>query len=138
MDSAPVAAVRVLIVDDHPVFRAALRPLIDDEADLSVCGEAGTASEALDAVAATHPDLVLIDVSLPDMNGIDLARALRARHPDLLFAMLSGHNERQYVTDALAVGARGYILKGHAGEVLDGIRRVVAGSRFLSAELVRE
>jgi DNA-binding NarL/FixJ family response regulator len=110
---------------------------LDQQPDLVVCGEAATAAAALDQVVEAQPDLVLIDISLPDMNGIALARILRERHPALPLAMLTGHRGRRYVEQALAAGVRGYILKGQAHLLPLAIRQLVQGEPYLSAEIQR-
>jgi DNA-binding NarL/FixJ family response regulator len=117
---------RVLIVDDHPILRESLRYYLDRQPDLAVCGEAATAAAALAAVAEQEPDLVLVDVSLPDMDGVSLVRELREHHPQLICVMLSGHGEPHYVTRASEAGARGYVLKGNAAEIPAVIRQVLA------------
>lgn len=127
--------IRVFIVEDHPVVRASLRALLARETDMTVCGEASSAREAVDHVAVAAPHVVLIDVSLPDISGIELADALHRQAPELVLAMLSGHVERSYVRRALTAGARGYIVKGDAGELLDAIRALNRGEPFISREL---
>jgi DNA-binding NarL/FixJ family response regulator len=124
---------QIFIVDDHPVMRSSLRSLLEREPDLTVCGEAATARTALAEAPGAKPDLVLIDVSLPDMSGIELARELHSRHPELPLAMLSGHGEKSHVEQALQAGARGYILKGHADDLPEAVRRLVRGERYLSS-----
>lgn len=123
---------QIFIVDDHPVMRSSLRSILEREPDLTVCGEAATARTALAEAAGAEPDLVLIDVSLPDMSGIELARELHARHPDLPLAMLSGHGEKTHVERALQAGARGYILKGQSDDIPEAVRLLVRGERYLS------
>jgi DNA-binding NarL/FixJ family response regulator len=124
---------QIYIIDDHPVIRAALRSLLEREPDLAVCGEAASAEQALDEAASTGPNLVLIDVSLPGMSGIELARVLRERHPALPLAMLSGHSEKSYVNQAFEAGAHGYLVKGRHEEIVPAIRQVARGKRYLSA-----
>jgi DNA-binding NarL/FixJ family response regulator len=114
-------------------MRSSLRSLLEREPDLTVCGEAATARTALAEAPGAKPDLVLIDVSLPDMSGIELARELHSRHPELPLAMLSGHGEKSHVEQALQAGARGYILKGHADDLPEAVRRLVRGERYLSS-----
>lgn len=126
---------RIFIVDDHAIMRNALQSALEREPDLTVCGTATTAAEALQQAAGTGPDLVLIDVSLPDMSGIEVARRLRARYPGLPLAMLSGHGERGHVAGAFEAGVDGYILKGHSDELPAAIRQVMRGERYLSAAL---
>jgi len=127
--------IRVFIVEDHPIMRQSIRTLLAREADLEYCGEAATAEAALEQIDDVRPDLVLIDVSLPGMNGIQLARALHERRPRLALAMLSGHGGATHVQQALKAGARGYILKGRASELPTAIRRLAAGERYVSSEL---
>jgi DNA-binding NarL/FixJ family response regulator len=127
--------VQIYIVEDHPVMRQSLRALLDQQKDMAVCGEASTAETALEQIDGAAPDLVLIDVALPGTSGIELARSLHARHPDLAMVMFSGHREKSHVDQALKAGARGYIVKGSAGELAAAIRRVVGGERYLSPEI---
>ena len=126
------AMLQIFIVEDHPIMRQSLRKLLEREADLAVCGEVATAETALEQIDLEEPDLVLIDVSLPGMSGIELTRILRDRHPDLPLAILSGHRERSYVIQALKAGAHGYILKGNARELPAAIRQIMSGERYLS------
>ncbi|MFU8814162.1 MAG: response regulator transcription factor [Pseudomonadales bacterium] len=135
VDAAGAAKTRILLVDDHPIMRQSLRSLLEREADISICGEAATAVTALQQAADSKPDLALIDVSLPDMNGIALARALHQRYPHLVLAMLSGHDDRGHVEDAFLAGARGYILKGYAAELTTAVRHLMNGGWYRSADL---
>jgi DNA-binding NarL/FixJ family response regulator len=127
--------VQVFLVDDHPMIRQSLTALLAYEGDLVVCGEAATAEMALEQIGRKLPDLVLIDVSLPGMNGIELARTLRERHPNLPLAMLSGHDEQGHVHQALEAGANGYIVKGNADELPVAIRQIMRGEWYLSPEI---
>lgn len=127
--------IRIYIVDDHAILRASLRSLLEQQPDMSVCGEAATARVALEEAARTAPDVVLVDVSLPDLSGIDLVQALHSRHPGLVLAMFSGHAEHSYVKRSLAAGARGYVVKGDAVELLEAVRVLARGERFVSRGL---
>lgn len=127
--------IQVFIVDDHPLVRDSLRAFLDLKPDLAVCGEASTAAEALARVHQARPDLVLVDMSLPDQSGIELVRMLRARHPELRLAMLSGHGERSHVDQALEAGACGYVLKGSTDTLPAALRRMAQGEQYLSAEV---
>lgn len=127
--------IRVFIVDDHAILRTSLRSLLERQPDMAVCGEAATAQAAAEQAALAEPDVVLVDVSLPDMSGIDLVRALRRQHPELVMAMFSGHAERNYVKYALAAGANGYIVKGDSLELVEAIRALSRGERFVSRQL---
>ena len=116
-------------------MRRSLRALLAREVDLAVCGDAGSAEAALEAFAEASPDLVMIDVSLPGMNGIELAQRLRDERPELKLVMLSGHREQSHVDQALRAGALAYILKGNAAELPLAVRRVMQGERYLSPAL---
>lgn len=129
------AVATVYIVEDHPVMQRMLRDLLNRLPNLRVGGVAGTAQEATGQILNREMDLVLVDVSLPDMNGIELVQALRAKRPNLRCLMLSGHQESNYVQHALAVGARGYIAKGNPLELQEAINQVLRGEIYLSASL---
>lgn len=128
----------IYIVEDHPLMQRMTKELINRMTNLQVCGVAATAQEALAQLPAAEVALVLVDVSLPDMSGIDLVRQLRAQHPDLCCLMLSGHQEQSYVQRALAAGARGYIAKGNPFELRDAIAQVLQGKIYLTQALSRE
>ncbi|MCE7985328.1 MAG: DNA-binding response regulator [Caldilinea sp. CFX5] len=125
----------IYLVEDHPLMLRMTAEFINRMPDLQVCGTAATAQEALTDLPTATVDLVLVDVSLPDMDGIQLVSALRSQQPALRCLMLSGHQEQSYVQRALAVGARGYIAKGNPLELIDAIRRVLKGDIYLSAAL---
>jgi DNA-binding NarL/FixJ family response regulator len=126
---------RIFIVDDHPVIRSGLRSLLELDAELLVCGEAVDAAAALDDLLEAAADLVLIDVALPDMSGIELVRVLHERQPDLATVIYSGHGDRQQVDEALEAGARGYVLKGSADELLPAVHQLLRGEGYLSPEV---
>lgn len=126
---------RVFIVDDHEIMREMLVEFLALEPDLTVCGEAANAQEALDRFEATDPDIVLVDVALPKMNGVELVRRLRARQPGLRCLMLSAHAEHLYVQEAIDAGARGYVMKGSPEAILEAIRVVLDGSIYLSRQV---
>jgi two-component system response regulator DesR len=126
---------RILVVEDHPAMRESVCSLLEREPDLEVCGQAASAETALDAIADVRPDVALVDVSLPDVSGIELAAEITRRDPDVVVVMLSGHREPSYVAQAVEAGAGGYILKGRGAEIADAVRRVVAGERYLSPSL---
>lgn len=126
------APARIFIVEDHEIMRQMLREYLEIEPDLTVCDSASTAAEALEKVPDAAPDLVLVDVALPDVNGIELVQRLRERDPGLVIAMLSGHGERSYVDQAFEAGARGYILKGQSEELANALHQVLRGEEYLS------
>jgi DNA-binding NarL/FixJ family response regulator len=124
---------RILIVDDHPMMRHGLEQLLEREPDLQTVAQAGTAAEALDIVAKRVPDLVLVDLSLPDKNGIELIKDLRSLHSSLRILAISMHDEALYAERALRAGAHGYLMKKEGGaELLRAIRRVLSGEIYLS------
>src|SRR5262245_37695278 len=126
----------ILIVDDHPVFRDGLVRLINQEKDLLVCGEAADGPDALRRADSLKPDLVVIDISLEGMSGIDLAKSLRARLPRTRMLVVSMHPESLYAERALRAGANGYVMKRESGRTLiDAIRHVLDGRTYISQEL---
>jgi DNA-binding NarL/FixJ family response regulator len=127
---------RILIVDDHPMMREGLRTLISRERDLTVCGEAETAGQALDAVANLKPDLVLADITLPGRNGIELIKDICALQHATLILVISMHDESLYTERVLRAGARGYIMKQESGPtMMQAIRQVLAGRIYLSDKM---
>jgi DNA-binding NarL/FixJ family response regulator len=127
---------RVLLVDDHPILRRGLAQLINQEADMVVCGEAEDAARAFQAVEKLTPDVAVVDISLKSGNGLDLVKNVKAVHPNLAMLVLSMHDESLYAERALRAGALGYIMKEEATEVvLTAIRRVLTGEVFLSERM---
>ena len=128
--------IKVLLVDDHPILRAGLGKLINQEADMMVCGEAEDAPKAFDAVGTLLPDVAVVDISLKGSNGIELIKNLKARYPNLPVLVLSMHDESLYAERALRAGSLGYIMKEEAIEqVLVAIRKVLQGEIFLSEKM---
>ena len=124
---------RVFLVEDHPVTRHGFAQLLNQEADLEVCGQAGTAARALVEIDVARPDLVIADISLVGKSGLELIKDLARRHARLPILMLSTHDESLYAERALRAGARGYIMKQEPMEhVMDAIRRVLRGEIYLS------
>jgi len=127
------ATIRLLLVDDHPLVRDGLRARLSAMPALEVVGEAGNAAEAQQQVAALQPNLVLMDVGMRDMNGIDLTALLLRDHPELRVLMLSMYDNPEYVQRALQAGARGYVLKdAPASEIVGAIGAVASGGTYLS------
>lgn len=124
---------RILIVDDHPIVRQGLRSLIDQEQDLHVCGEAGSAGEALKALAPMKPNLLLVDISLKGPDGLELTKSIRALEPDLPILIVSMHDETLYAERVLRAGANGYIMKEEVAQnVVHAIRKVLSGDIYMS------
>jgi DNA-binding NarL/FixJ family response regulator len=130
--------IRLLLVDDHPLVRDGLRARLSGVAELDVAGEAGNATEAQHQIRALSPDIVLMDVGMRDMNGIELTALLLREHPALRVLMLSMYDNAEYVQRALQAGARGYVLKGAPSiEIVNAIRAVAAGGTFLAPDVSR-
>jgi DNA-binding NarL/FixJ family response regulator len=128
--------IRVLLIDDHPILRRGLAQLINQEADLTVCGEAEDAPKAFELVGTLRPDVAVVDISLKSGNGIELIKNVKARYPELPMLVLSMHDESLYAERALRAGGLGYIMKEEAIEqVLVAIRRVLTGEIFLSDKM---
>ena len=124
---------RVLVVDDHPIVRQGLALLINREADLVVCGEAEEMHTAMQRILTTHPDIVVVDISLSGPDGLELLKSIRTRHPHLPVLILSMHDESIYAERALRAGANGYIMKQEATEkVLEALRRIVNREIYVS------
>ena len=129
-------SVRVLIVDDHAVVRSGLRLLLQNEEDIEVVGEAGTARDAILEARSVRPDLVLMDVTMPDGSGLDAVPTLLHEHEGLRVLVLSMQDDPRYVREAFTVGASGYVLKEAADtEVVAAIREVARGGRYVHPEL---
>jgi len=127
------AVIRLFLVDDHPLVRDGLRARLDPLPTLEIVGEAGSAAEALNAIETLQPHIVLADVGMKDMNGIELAALLQQRQPAARVVMLSMYDNPEYVQQALQAGARGYVLKdAPASEIVAAIEAVAAGGTFLS------
>jgi len=125
---------RVFLVDDHPLIRKGLRLALEAEQDLSVCGEASTAEEALAVVPKVCPDLVIVDISLPGMSGLDLIKELDAIRPGTKTLVFSRHDETLYAERAIRAGARGYVMKSEGGGALvEAIRKIRMGGIHVSA-----
>ncbi|MFI9386835.1 response regulator [Kutzneria sp. NPDC052558] len=122
---------RVFLVDDHEIVRRGIADLLDDEPDLLVCGEAASAAEALARIPATRPDVAVLDVRLPDGNGVELCRELRARTPELHCLMLTSFSDDEALLDAIMAGAAGFVLKQVLGHDLLAAIRTVAGGQSL-------
>jgi DNA-binding NarL/FixJ family response regulator len=124
---------RIFIVDDHPIVRKGLSQLINQEADLVVCGEAPDAQSALELLKKLKPDLAIVDISLQGVDGIELIKNIRARYGNLPVLVVSMHDESLFAERALRVGARGYIMKQEAIEkMMVAIRRVLKGELYVS------
>jgi DNA-binding NarL/FixJ family response regulator len=127
--------IRVLIADDHGIVRSGLRMLIDRQSDMSVVAEAKDGLDALEHAQAAHPDVAVLDVSMPRMTGLQAAREIRSHTPGTRVLLLSMHDDERYFFESLEAGAAGYVLKRAADtDLIDAVRTVAAGHAFLSGE----
>ncbi len=124
--------IRVFLLDDHEVVRVGVRELLESDGDVEVVGEASTAAEALVRVPAVRPDVAVLDVRLPDGDGVTVCRELRSQFPDLACLMLTSFADDEALFNAVLAGAAGYVLKQVKGnDILDSVRRVAAGQSLL-------
>lgn len=128
---------RIYIVEDNPIVRDMLNQFLSRVCDLDISGSARTAEQALAEIEASGADIVLIDVALPSMSGIDLVHELSARMPGLPCLMVSGHQETTYFDRAIAAGAQGYVVKGNPDDLQEGVNNVLAGQNYVSPSLRR-
>jgi two-component system response regulator NreC len=131
-------AIQILVVDDHGVLRAGLRALLNAEADFRVVGEAAGGCEALQLAAVLKPEVVLLDVSMPDMDGIEVTRALVQRQPQVRVLLLTIHEDEALVREAIQAGAAGYVVKRAAeSELINAIRSAAAGDLYIHPSMTR-
>ena len=127
---------KVFVVDDHPLVREGLTNLINQQADLTVCGQSESAPQAFAAIGACKPDVAIVDLSLKDSSGIELIKSLKESYPEVAVLVLSMHEEFHYAERALRAGARGYVMKRETtNEVIAAIRRIRDGKLYVSEPL---
>lgn len=130
--------IRVVIADDHTIVRSGLHLLLSSEADLEVVGEASNGTEAVDLAARLRPDVVLMDVGMPALNGVEATRQIKQRAPEVNILILTMHRSDEYFFSALEAGGSGYILKGaETGELIQAVRAVARGGVFLYPSMAR-
>ena len=123
-------SIRLVLVDDHPIVRSGIRTLIEKAEGFEVVGEASQGAEVPALVAATHPDVLLLDMELPDVDGTQVARQIRQSDPEVKILALSAHDDPVYIHDLLETGASGYLIKEEAPEaIVDAVRGVAEGDR---------
>ncbi|MGH9660706.1 MAG: response regulator [Bryobacteraceae bacterium] len=129
---------KILLVDDHKVLRSGLRRILEEHADLQVVGEAADGREAVDMAGALDPDIVVMDIGMPQMNGMEATRQILARHPHVNVLILSMYSDETYLVQTLRAGARGYLLKDSAeDELIDAVRAVSTGVPYFSPRIAR-
>ncbi len=130
--------IRVLIVDDHPIMRVGIAAIIQATPDMTVAAQAGSGEDAIELYERLLPDIVLVDLRLPGISGVEVIRAVRARHPDARFVVLTTYEGDEDIHQALEAGARSYIVKGMPHNALvNALRRVHTGGRFLPTPVTR-
>lgn len=135
----PMGTIDILMVDDQAIVREGVKRILADAPELRVAGEAASATEALDLARGGHWDVVLLDISLPGANGLELLRALQAHNANLPVLVLSMYSEEQYALRMLKAGARGYLEKGDApGELIAAIRRVADGGHYVGTRIAEK
>ena len=137
--SSVVEKKKILLVEDHPVFRAMLVQLIEKELGMTVCGQTNNIRDAITLIDQTHPDAAIIDITLDGSSGLELIKDLKARHNPLPVLVLSMHEESLYAERVLRAGAKGYVSKQEApAEVVEAIRQVMSGQTYVSKRVNRE
>ncbi|KGF81298.1 LuxR family transcriptional regulator [Massilia sp. JS1662] len=132
------ASIRVFIADDHAIVREGLKQILAEQRDIVVAGEAETGLDAVKLFRKSRCNVVLLDISLPDRNGIEVLKQIKSEQPDLAVLMLSMHREDQYAIRSLKAGAAGYLTKQSAPkELVNAIRQVAGGQRYVSAQLAQ-
>jgi two-component system, NarL family, response regulator NreC len=131
-----MSQIRILLADDHIVMRRGLRLLLESQPGFSVVAEASDGRQAVERAEATHPDVAVLDIAMPNLNGIEAAQRIAAQSPSTAIVILSMHSDEGYVLRALKAGARGYLLKDAAeGDLIEAIQSVSQGKTFFSAEI---
>src|SRR3990172_4197647 len=131
--------IRVLVADDHTIVRSGLRLLLEAEPDIEVVGEAGDGNEALALVESLHPEVVLIDIAMPGLDGMEATRRIKARWPEIHVLALTMHRTDEYFFEMLKAGASGYILKGaETSELINAVRTVWRGEVFLHSAIAQK
>jgi DNA-binding NarL/FixJ family response regulator len=127
---------KILLVDDHPLFRAGLKSLLVDNPSFQIIGEAGDGEEAIRLTKTLKPDLLLLDISLPDKSGIEITRELKNLFPEILIMIVSMHSKIDFITESFRAGALGYVIKESAAErLVQGLETVARGEYFLDSSL---
>ncbi|MBL0385883.1 response regulator transcription factor [Tumebacillus sp. ITR2] len=128
--------IRVLLCDDHTILRDGLRNLLEGESDLHVVGEASDGQQAIDAVQELQPDVILMDINMPGMGGVEAVEKLTAEHPNIRILILTMYNHDEYLFRTIRAGAKGYLLKDSpVSEVVEAIRKVMSGGSVLNPSL---
>jgi DNA-binding NarL/FixJ family response regulator len=138
-DVQPDARIRVMVVDDHPVMRQALRTIINSQPDLTLAAEAESGRAAIDLLERSRPEVVLMDGSMPEMNGMETTRRLKKLQPNLKVIGLTLYEQSSYLEEMISVGASGYVLKtGTPSDIVDAVHTVAAGGTYFDPSVRRQ
>lgn len=139
MEQLETTSCRIVIVDDHSLIRRGLKTMIELESDMEVIGEAEDGEDLLDFLCHEQPDLIVLDISMPKINGIETVQKVAEKYPDILILMLTMHRNSQYFYNAISAGAHGYLMKDDSDtELLTAIRTVLSGKIYVSPQLTTE
>ncbi len=131
--------ISIVVADDHGIVREGLRRLLESEPGLKVCGEAADGREVLEQVASARPDIVVMDITMPRLGGLETLERLRKEHKQTKVILLSAHSDASFIQSAISLGADGYVLKdGRASEIVTAIREVMKGGSYFSPAVARE
>lgn len=133
-----MSPVRILIADDHEIVRMGMRALLEGHAGWEVCGEANDGKEAVEKAGKLHPDIVIVDVTMPQLNGLESARRILSTSTNVKVLILSMHESEKLVEEALEMGAHGFLLKSDAGrQLIAAVETILKGRRFVSSKLAK-
>ena len=136
MEHAPIS---VVLADDHVLFREGTHQLLERTGDIKVTGEASTGGEAVELVCGLHPDVAIVDIEMPDMNGVEATKAIKTRQPEVAVLVLTVHDEKPYIFAILDAGAAGYLLKDvQASELVSAVRALCRGESVLHPSIARQ
>jgi two-component system, NarL family, response regulator LiaR len=131
--------IKILIADDHPLFRQALKNLIENQMDMKVTGQAGNGGEALKLAEELRPDVIIMDIGMPVMDGLEATRQIKLLYPDIAILVLTVHTDQEHILGILKAGAAGYLTKVAIGDdVVNSIRTIMAGETVLSPSIMQQ
>lgn len=131
-----MSSIRIILADDHHLFRDGIKALLTDEKEIEVVGEVSNGNELLKIIEQVETDIIISDITMPEMSGIEACRIISAKYPAIKFLVLSMHNDEEFIKDAIAAGARGYLPKDISREeLLDAIFRIYGGENYFSRDV---